>query len=112
VLPDYLAKGARNVIRNCTRWGPMPPQGSGLISPAAISDGDWTVERCVGHNNRHAGYKAYLNTNNAANKVVSGLVAYHNNIGIDHGVYKNNWRYEDFTLYGNSYAGVELAATS
>lgn len=108
----YLAKGARNVIRDCIAVGADAPHGSGLISPAAISDGDWTVERCVGHNNRHAGYKAYLNTNRAANKVVSGLVAYHNNIGIDHGAYKNNWRYEDFTLYGNSYAGVELAATS
>ena len=108
----YLSKGARNVIRDCVGVGADARQGCGIISPAEISNGEWTVERCVSHNNRYAGFKSYLNTNRRDNKVVTGLVAYHNDIGIDHGAYKNNWRYEDFTLYGNRYAGVELAATS
>ncbi|CAN5132711.1 hypothetical protein BH24ACT1_BH24ACT1_11250 [soil metagenome] len=87
----YLSKGVGNVIRDCVAVGNEGTDGGGITSPGRISEGDWIIEDCLSHNNRHAGFKAYLNSNRYDEKVVSRLSAYHNRVGIDHGAYSNAW---------------------
>lgn len=105
----YLGKGIGNVVRDCVAVGVA---GSGVVSPSARNDGEWAIEDCLAHNNRHAGFKAYLNTSKTDRKVVSRLSAYHNEVGIDHGAYLNSWRYEDFNLHANRDGGVVLRAVA
>lgn len=108
----YLPMGVRNLIRACVAVGVEGPDGAGIISPAQLSNGEWTIEDCLAHNNRHAGFKAYINTSKTDNKVVTRLTAYRNDFGIDHGAYQNSWLYDTFTLYDNTGAGVRLRAVA
>ncbi|CAN5743538.1 hypothetical protein BH20ACT2_BH20ACT2_10060 [soil metagenome] len=107
----YLAKGERNVVRDCVATGVRRPDGAGFTSPGQVSNGRWTMVDCRSHNNRHAGFKAYINTNRRDDKRVSALTAFHNGVGIDHGAYKNSFRYEGCTLYGNP-VGIALSAVA
>lgn len=106
----YLGRGARNAVRDCVAVGAEGGGGNGFVSPASVSNGDWTMDNCLAHNNRHAGFKAYLNTDKLDDKVVSRFAGYHNDLGIDHGSYLNSFLYEAGTLYGNLTAGVALSA--
>lgn len=108
----YLGRGSGNVVRDCVAVGTGGSDGAGFIAPAACCDGEWTATDCLGHNNKHAGWKTYINTDRADAKVVAHTTAYHNEFGIDHGAYKNSWRYDGFTLYGNVGAGINLRAVS
>jgi hypothetical protein len=108
----YLGKGDGNAIRRCVAVGVDAIEGAGIIAPAQVSNGVWTMEDLLAHNNRHGGFLAYLNTDKVDRKVVSRLAAYHNDFGIDHGAYLNSWRYEGFTLYRNRSGGVLLRAVS
>ena len=108
----YLSKGAGNVIRDCVAVGNEGSDGGGITSPGRISEGSWVIEDCLSHNNKHAGFKAYLNSNRYDEKVVSRLSAYHNRVGIDHGAYSNAWVYDTFTLYANENAGISLKAVA
>lgn len=108
----YLGKGTGNIIRDCVAIGAEGASGAGIMSPAKVDNGTWTIEDCLAHNNRHAGFKAYINTDHTDSKVVSRLVAYHNRAGIDHGAYLNSFLYEGCTLFGNVNGGVQLRAVS
>jgi hypothetical protein len=108
----YLSKGVGNVMRDCVAVGNEGIDGGGITSPGRISEGDWTIEDCLSHNNQHAGFKAYLNSNRSDEKVVSRLSAYHNRVGIDHGAYSNEWLYDTFTLYANQEGGISLRAVA
>lgn len=108
----YLSKGVGNVMRDCVATGNEGSDGGGITSPGGISDGEWIIEDCLSHNNQHAGFKAYLNSNRYDTKVVSRLSAYHNRLGIDHGAYSNEWLYDTFTLYANEDGGISLKAVA
>lgn len=106
----YLGMGLRNIIRGCVAAGVEGEDGAGIVHPAQVANGEWTIEDCLAHNNRHAGFKAYINTDKTDNKVVRRLTSYRNEYGIDHGAYQNSWLYDTFTLYDNLGAGVRLRA--
>ncbi|MGI9119469.1 MAG: G8 domain-containing protein [Acidimicrobiales bacterium] len=108
----YLGRGARNAVRDCVAVGAVGGGGNGFVSPASVSNGQWAIDDCLAHNNRHAGFKAYINTDKLDDKVVSRFTGYHNDLGIDHGSYLNSFLYEAGTLYGNLTAGVELSAVA
>lgn len=105
----YLPAGSGNSIRGCVGVG---TQGEGISHPARISTGEWTMDALLGHNNRGSGMKVYLNTNQSDEKLVSGLLTYHNAYGIHHGAYGTDWIYQGGKHMANAKGGVALAAVS
>lgn len=108
----YLAEGDRNTIRNCVATGVWGSSGAGFAMPGAFANGRWTVVDCLAHNNRNAGFAAYINTAKRDTKTVTGFIAYHNDVGIQHGAYLNAFRYESCTAFANPRGGVELRAVA
>jgi hypothetical protein len=71
----------------------------------------WTFEDCVAHNCRENGIFAWQNTDTL--HVISTFVAYHNGgFGIEHGAYRNPYRYQNSVLYGNREGGINVIALS
>jgi hypothetical protein len=87
----YLSPGVRNTLRGCVAVGSM---ANGISWPAACCGGDWTAQDNLGHNNRNAGWITY--TNASERPTIERFTGYHNNIGIDHGAYKNAFTYVGF----------------
>jgi hypothetical protein len=106
-----LGRGNGNKALGCVAVG---VQGSvsaaGFIWPEG-SEGIWTFESCVAHNNGNHGIFTWQNTGKL--HVITHFTAYHNvGAGISHGAYNNRYTYRDSTLYGNRGAAVLLHADS
>lgn len=73
------------------------------------SEGVWTFQRCLAHNNLQDGIFVWLNAKR--HHVVTEFAAYHNGgWGIEHGAYLNDFDYTASVLYGNAGGGVALHA--
>jgi hypothetical protein len=93
---------AVGVLGNKTAAGFVwPESGSGL----------WQFTGNVAHNNRANG--GFVWQNNGSPHLINEFVSYHNGgAGIEHGAYRNGYRYQSATLYGNRIAALVLHATS
>lgn len=108
-----LQDGDNNVCRRCVATGI-----GGLISSSGYmwpSKGPnfavWGFEDCVAHNNVADGIFAWQN--DARDHVIRRFAAYHNGkTGIEHGAYRNLYRYFGVTLVGNGASGIWLHASS
>jgi hypothetical protein len=75
------------------------------------SQGLWTFNNCLAHNNQQNGISTWQN--NDASHVIEDFVAYYNGIaGIEHGAYRNLYLYRRCVLYANGHCGVMLHAQS
>lgn len=103
----FLGTGAGSIVRDCVSVGVQGNSyASGFIWPEG-SQGVWTAEDCVSHNNKVHGI--FVWQNNTSRQVISRFTGYHNcGAGISHGAYRNGFRYEDCILFGNAATGVDL----
>jgi len=106
-----LSRGRGNVARDCVAVGVQGgTDAAGFLWPEG-SEGVWTFEGCVAHNNDEHGIFTWQNT--ALVHTIRDFVGYHNAVaGISHGAYQNPYIYRDLSLYGNAYAGVVVHAVS
>jgi hypothetical protein len=74
--------------------------------------GRWRFEDCVSHNNALFGLFIWQNSDGTSSSRIQRSSAYHNLTGIHHGAYRNVYLFEDCWCYGNTRAGVLLAAQS
>jgi len=75
------------------------------------SEGIWTFQNCLAHNNANDGIFVWQNTSKV--HTIANFTAYHNRgAGVSHGAYVNPYQYRDSTLYGNRGSAVELHANS
>jgi hypothetical protein len=107
----FIGGGRGNSIRGSVAVGVQ-----GVVQPAGFiwpegSEGVWTFEDCVAHNNGANGIFTWQNTPRL--HVVKNFTAYHNHeAGISHGAYNNRYTYRDSVLYGNRAGAVVLHADS
>jgi hypothetical protein len=107
----FIGGGRGNTIRGSVAVGVQ-----GMVQPAGFiwpegSEGIWTFEDCVAHNNGANGIFTWQNTPRL--HVISNFTAYHNHgAGISHGAYNNRYTYKDSVLYGNREGAVILHADS
>lgn len=106
-----IGRGTGNVARGNVAVGVQGTStSSGFIWPEG-SEGLWTFEDNVAHNNATHGIFTWQNTGTV--HVINRFTGYHNEgSGISHGAYGNPYRYENSTLYGNAAGAVELHAVS
>lgn len=104
-----LGAGTGGVARDCVAVGVQGATGASGYHWPETSEGIWTFERCLAHNNLQNGIFVWLNAQH--HHVVSQFVAYHNGgWGIEHGAYLNDFDYSGSVLYGNAGGGVALHA--
>ena len=112
----WLGHGEGNVARGCVAVGVAGERTSSGFQwpedPGPREDGTvWDFTDCVAHNNKVNGI--FVWQNNLGKSVIDRFVAYHNGkAGIEHGAYKNVYRYKNSTLYGNGVAGAFVHAVS
>lgn len=108
----FMGGGEGNVARDCVAVGiGGQKQASGYFWPGARSEGIWTFEDNLAHNCDVDGIFTWQNTGSL--HVITGFVAYHNGgAGIEHGAYRNPYRYEGSILHGNARAAVQVHAAS
>jgi hypothetical protein len=101
----------RNAIRNCVAVGVQGGfDASGFVWPET-SEGEWTFEDCVAHNNQYIGLLAWQT--NDLPQVIRRFIGYHNGkVGIHNGHYINGFVYEDSILYANGTASMFSLAAS
>lgn len=105
-----LGRGRGNVIRDSVAVGvEAMPQSNGFEWPEG-HEGLWTFAGNLAHNNARNGVLVWQNTD--APHVIRNVTAYHNEVGIAHGAYTNDFLVEGGTLYGNARTGVLLEAVS
>ncbi len=64
-------------------------------------DNVWTFTGCRAHNNQGDGLRVWQNDTN--DHLIQDFVTFHNrNSGIDHGAYRNNYRYDQIVSFGNA----------
>lgn len=107
----YLSPGVRNIVRDCVGVGAEGRDGAAVTWPADCCDGEWTNVRNLGHNNRHAGHKVYTNAP-AGVPMTTEADAYHCDVGVDHGAYKNFWTYDRCRFVNNTRTGYLLPANA
>jgi hypothetical protein len=106
-----LGRGQGNVVRECVAVGVQGNQDAAGYQWPEGSEGVWTFEGCVAHNNAGHGIFAWQNTGKV--HVITRFTAYHNGgAGISHGAYNNPYVYRDSTLHGNGAGAVILHANS
>jgi hypothetical protein len=109
-----LGRGSGNVAEGNVAVGIQGTEdASGFEWPelTAGSEGVWTFQDNVAHNNAQNGLFAWQNS--AALHVINRFTAYYNGLyGIRHGAYVNSFFYENSVLYGNSWAAIDLQAVS
>jgi len=107
----FLGRGDGNVIRDSVAVGIQGNTSSaGFIWPEG-SEGIWTFEHNLAHNNGNHGIFTWQNT--AKVHVITKFTAYHNGGGgISHGAYNNRYVYRNSTLYGNRAGAVIVHANS
>lgn len=107
----FLGRGQRNIARGCVATGILGNgEASGFKWPEG-SEGVWTFEDCLSHNNRVHGLFVWQVTDKV--HPIVRFVGYHNGgSGILHGAYANNYHYTDSLLYGNAQAQLFAWAVS
>jgi hypothetical protein len=109
-----LGHGSGNVARGNVAVGIQGTvDSSGFEWPELLngSEGVWTFEDNVAHNNARNGIFTWQN--NSAVHVINRFTGYYNGLyGIRHGAYRNGFVYENSVLYGNAGAAIDLPAQS
>jgi hypothetical protein len=109
-----LGRGVGNVAEGNVAVGIQGTEdASGFEWPelTAGSEGVWTFQDNVAHNNAQNGMFVWQNS--AVLHVINRFTAYYNGTyGIRHGAYVNAFVYENSVLYGNSWAAIDLQAVS
>ena len=104
-----LGRGDGNSAVECVSVGIQGNRDASGFQWPEGSEGVWTFERCVSHNNAVNGVFVWQNTQRV--HVIRGFVAYHcGAFGISHGAYDNQYRYEDCALLGNRDGAIALHA--
>ena len=107
----FLGRGNGNVIRDSVAVGIRGDTSAAGFTWPEGSEGVWTFERCIAHNNRNHGIFVWQNT--AKLHLITRFTAYHNQgAGVSHGAYNNRYVYRDSTLHGNRSGAVLLHANS
>jgi len=102
-----LGAGTGGIARDCVAVGVQGATGASGYEWPETSEGVWTFERCLAHNNLQNGIFVWLNAQH--HHTVGQFVAYHNGgWGIEHGAYLNDFDYSASVLYGNAAGGVAL----
>jgi hypothetical protein len=106
-----LGRGKGNLIRESVAVGVQGSEdAAGFLWPEG-SEGVWTFEGCVAHNNAVHGIFAWQNTGRL--HLIRRFTAYHNGgAGISHGAYNNPYVYRDSALHVNGAGAVILHANS
>ncbi|WP_345289147.1 hypothetical protein [Kitasatospora albolonga] len=87
-----LGAGKGGVARDCVAVGVQGANGASGYEWPETSEGVWTFERCLAHNNLENGIFVWLNAE--FHHTVGQFVAYHNGgWGIEHGAYLNDFDY-------------------
>lgn len=107
----FLGAGENNVARECVTVGVGGrSDASGYIWPNE-SEGMWTFEDCVAHNNKVNGIFVWQNTE--LPHIITRFTGFHNGaFGISHGAYKNAYLYQDAVLHANGEGALRLKAVS
>jgi hypothetical protein len=107
----FLGRGNGNKALGCVAVGVQgSTDAAGFIWPEG-SEGVWTFEDCVAHNNSTHGIFTWQNTGKL--HVITKFTGYHNGeAGISHGAYGNAYVYQDSVLYGNGSAAVIVHASA
>lgn len=108
-----LGSGANNTLTNSVAVG---VQGNGNAngfhwpSQSNLSDNNvWTFSGNIAHNNKVNGIFVWQNDDNP--HVIANFAAYRNGgSGIDHGAYRNRYRYSNLELFENQFAAIEIHA--
>ncbi|GAA4842215.1 hypothetical protein [Kitasatospora terrestris] len=104
-----LGAGSGSSARGCVAVGVQGATGASGYEWPETSEGVWTFERCLAHNNLENGVFVWLNAQH--HHTVAQFVAYHNGgWGIEHGAYLNDFDYLSSVLYGNAGGGVAVHA--
>jgi hypothetical protein len=105
-----LGAGEGSKMVNCVAVGVQGiVQASGILW-GEFSQGVWTFDNSITHNNQVDGVFTWQNN---GLHVVKNLVAYHNGMaGLEHGAYVNRYQYQGAVLYGNGKAGLILHSMS
>jgi len=107
----FLGAGSGNTARHCIAVGVKGRSDAcGYLWPNE-SEGVWTFEDCLAHNNKVNGIFVWQNTERL--HVVTRFTGVHNgSFGISHGAYKNSYVYEDAILHANGEGALRLKAVS
>ncbi|WP_406195994.1 hypothetical protein OH807_08745 [Kitasatospora sp. NBC_01560] len=104
-----LGAGTGGKALDCVAVGVQGANGASGFEWPENSEGVWTFQRCLAHNNLQDGIFVWLNARR--HHVVTEFAAYHNGgWGIEHGAYLNDFDYTASVLYGNAGGGVALHA--
>ncbi|MFF7454118.1 hypothetical protein [Kitasatospora sp. NPDC008115] len=102
-----LGAGTGGKALDCVAVGVQGANGASGFEWPENSEGVWTFQRCLAHNNLQDGIFVWLNARH--HHVVTEFAAYHNGgWGIEHGAYLNDFDYTASVLYGNAGGGVAL----
>ncbi|MFJ6135177.1 hypothetical protein [Kitasatospora sp. NPDC092286] len=100
-----LGAGTGGRAVDCVAVGVQGSTGASGHEWPENSEGVWTFQRCLAHNNLQDGIFVWLNARH--HHVVTEFAAYHNGgRGIEHGAYLNDFDYTASVLYGNAAGGV------
>ena len=108
-----LGRARRSSAINCASVAVQGQDDSGgFWWPGGQSLAPWDFRNNVSHNNEGHGYIVWQNTNE--DHFLSNCIAFRNSEGgVDHGAYKNQYRYEDLILQENrSGVAVRLHANA
>ncbi|MEV8097078.1 hypothetical protein [Kitasatospora sp. NPDC085879] len=104
-----LGAGTGGTARDCVAVGVQGATGASGYEWPETSEGVWTFERCLAHNNLQNGIFVWLNARH--HHTLERFVAYHNGgWGVEHGAYLNDFDYNGGVLYGNGAGGVAVHA--
>ncbi|MEV7213803.1 hypothetical protein AB0O31_12015 [Kitasatospora cineracea] len=104
-----LGAGTGSSARDCVAVGVQGATGASGYEWPETSEGVWTFERCLAHNNLQNGIFVWLNAEH--HHTVTQYAAYHNGgWGIEHGAYLNDFDYTASVLYGNAAGGIAVHA--
>ncbi|MCP2312307.1 G8 domain-containing protein [Kitasatospora paracochleata] len=104
-----LGAGTGSIARDCVAVGVQGATGASGYEWPEASEGVWTFERCLAHNNLQDGIFVWLNAQH--HHTVTQFAAYHNGgWGIEHGAYLNDFDYTASVLHGNAAGGVAVHA--
>jgi G8 domain-containing protein len=107
----WMGAGLRSTAKHCVAVGVQGASNASGFNWPDASKGNWLFQDCVAHNNKVDGIFVWQKNNEV--HVVSRFIAYHNGkAGIEHGAYKNSFRYEDTVLYGNADSAIIFVAVS
>ena len=108
----FLGRGKGNTARGCIAVGVGGKEtSSGFEWPPEPANGVWTFQECIAHNNSVNGI--FVWQENDDSNVVARFVAYHNGkSAIQHGSFRNTFRYSDMLLVANGRAQIMLHANS